>query len=84
MKSNMTVLQLHLCATCMYAVRFILLLPLAAVAVVFFALRPQVIWQGGVCVLSLACGRNASIVRKALESHAYQRDTPSVPRDHVG
>jgi hypothetical protein len=57
---------------------------LAAVTVVFFVVRPQVLWEGGVRVLSLARGRNASTLRKALESHAYNHDTPSVPGDHVG
>lgn len=51
-------------------------------AVVFFVVRPQVLWEGGVCVLSRACGWNASTVRKAPESRDH--DTPSVPRDHVG
>jgi hypothetical protein len=56
----------------------------AAVTVAFFVVRPQVLWEGGVCVLSLACGWNASTMCKAPESHAYNHDTPSVPGDHVG
>jgi hypothetical protein len=60
------------------------LLHVAAVITVFFPVRPQVIWEGGVCVLSVACGWNAGTVCKASESHAYQHNTPSVPRDHVG
>ena len=57
---------------------------MASVAVVFFVVRPQVLWKGGVCVLSLACGWNASTMRKVLESHTYNHDTSSVPGDRVG
>jgi hypothetical protein len=51
---------------------------------VFFAVRPQVIWEGGVCVLTVSCARNTGTVHEAAGSDAYQHDAPSVLTDCVG
>jgi hypothetical protein len=51
---------------------------------VFFAVRSQVIWEGGVCILIVSHVWDTGTVHEAAGSDAYQHGARGVPTDCVG